>query len=68
MRDAARACREGLELVVTASSGQHVVRPSRLTLRAGRWWLGEDDVGELPLDAIRRHRLRPRLAAGIEDG
>jgi len=63
LRDAARACREGLDLVLTLSDGGRVVHPSRLTLRAGRWWLGQAEAGEeLPLDAVRRHRLHPRLA------
>ena len=64
LRDVARACREGLDLVLTLGDRGRVVHPCRLILRGGRWWLGQAGAAEeLPLDAVSRHRLRPRIAA-----
>jgi predicted DNA-binding transcriptional regulator YafY len=58
LRDAARACREGLELVVTTDV-ERALRPVRLVLRGGRWWLEERDGCSVPLDGVGAHRWGP---------
>lgn len=65
LKDAARACREGLALAVTTGRRTRVLRPERLVLRAGRWWLAEAETelggaaGLVAPDLVRSHRLRP---------
>lgn len=56
LRDAAAACQRGLEIEVRTNSGERSLRPERLVLRGGRWWLD----AELPLDTVTEHRLLPR--------
>ncbi len=62
LRDAARACRDGLGLVITVDGARHTVRPLRLVLRAGRWLLvtgGEGDAPEeVALDRVDGHERR----------
>lgn len=53
LRDAASACQGRLALEVTIDGSSRTLRPVRLVLRGGRWWL-DDDV---PLDAVENHCL-----------
>lgn len=62
LRDAARACRDGLELTVATAAEERTIRPARLVLRGGRWWLEATEHQPVPLDAVQDHRLRPRRA------
>ncbi len=57
LRDAAAACQGRLTLELTIAGTVRALRPSRLVLRGGRWWL--DD--EVPLDTVDAHR---RVTAG----
>ena len=62
LRDAARACRDRLEVRVITAEEERTIRPDRLVLRCGRWWLEETGRGPVPLDTVQGHRLRPRRA------
>jgi predicted DNA-binding transcriptional regulator YafY len=58
LRQAGAACQGHLELEVSVAGSVRVLRPTRLVLRAGRWWL--DDA--LPLDTIESHQLGEPVA------
>jgi len=48
LRDAAAACQRGRPLEVVVDGARRILRPTRLVLRGGRWWL--DD--QLALDTL----------------